>query len=84
MTYTTRGGDVVEVMELRRTGKTKTMQERYGTIDGKQCRTCTHCKCHGSFYKCELWLKVFPTGHSEASDIRLKWTACKKYEEVEE
>ena len=66
--------------------KTPTMQQLYGTIEGKTCKTCKHCEKHGfghtnAWYKCEIWNKMF-TGSSSASDIRLKWTACKKYEEA--
>lgn len=65
-------------------GKTATMQETYGTIEGKYCKNCKHCfsfRQSRTWYKCNLWLAFFETGNSQASDIRLKWTACKKYEE---
>ena len=64
--------------------KTPTMQERYGSTEGKTCKTCVHCydyHYHDYHYKkCELW-DYFFKGTSCASDIRLKNTACGKYEE---
>ena len=61
--------------------KYKTMQELYGTIEGKACKDCKHCLCSHwnkkNYYKCELWY----ISSSEATHIRLKNTACKKYEE---
>ena len=61
--------------------KTKTMQDQYGELEGFNCKNCKHCiKCdyhNKTYYKCELWF----VSHSEASDIRLKNVACKKYEE---
>lgn len=66
--------------------KTPTMQQMFGTIEGKTCKSCKHCFGYTqskTWYKCELWLRLaFPGhGHSEASDIRLKNPACGKYEE---
>lgn len=63
--------------------KTKTMQEMYGTKQGKTCKTCVHLYARrqsATWYKCELWDDFF-RGCSAASDIRLKNTACGKYEE---
>ena len=48
-------GETVEIKEPSK--KTKTMQERYGVIEGKTCKTCEHCYAAGynrRFYKCEL------------------------------
>lgn len=80
-------GNEVEVIDPPK-GRKKTprMQEMFGTVPGK---TCGECKYHCAYvanrvwHKCELWLKLcFPMGgHSEASDIRLKWPACGKFEE---
>lgn len=78
-------GNIVteEQIKPKRVGRRKysTMQEMYGVIDGKTCKTCQHCKhflCgNKSVYKCELWYMT----HSEATDIRLKNQACKKYQE---
>ena len=66
--------------------KTTTMQEMFGVIEGKECRNCIHRFDYvraRTYHKCELWLKLcFPgRGHSEASDIRLKDTACGRFEE---
>lgn len=77
--------DIVVPAPPKRRGKTKTMQELYGTIEGKTCRTCKHCyvkRRSRAWYKCELWMNLF-SGCSEASDIRLKNNACGKYEEEE-
>lgn len=64
--------------------KYKTMQEIYGVFNGKTCGNCVHClrlTYHNkTYFKCELW-KI---SNSEATDIRLKNTACKKYSEVEQ
>lgn len=56
--------------------KFKTMQELYGTLDGVKCKDCKHCICW-SYYKCELWRM----SSCSATDIRLKNTACRKFEE---
>lgn len=61
----------------------RTMQEQYGKIEGKTCKTCAHLvqkRCNRTFYKCELWY----ISDSEATDIRLKNQACGRYEEVKE
>ena len=74
--------EVVEELMSRTSQKTKTMQEMYGEIKGKTCKTCKYCECWGynkNFYKCVLWIRFF-NGRSSASDIRLKNTACGKYE----
>lgn len=63
--------------------KFKTMQEQYGTLDSFHCKNCKHCiRCdyhNKTYYKCDLWF----ISSSEATDIRLKNTACRKYEEKE-
>jgi hypothetical protein len=74
-------GEEVEMPEVKRIGKRFIrMQEKYGEIKGFYCRDCEHYKRHSvgksNFYKCELWLN---TG-SSASDIKLKETACRKFE----
>ena len=60
--------------------KYKTMQQLHGVLEGKTCKTCAHCiKCryhNKTYYKCELWY----VSNSEATDIRLKNVACKKFE----
>ena len=64
--------------------KTPTMQEMFGKVEGKTCRECIYCigyRQAKTWYKCKLWTKYFPTGHSKASDIRLKNSACGKFEE---
>lgn len=63
--------------------KTKTMQEMFGVIEDKQCRTCEHLYVRQQsrkWFKCELWDDYFK-GCSKASDVLLKNQACKKYEE---
>lgn len=76
-------GNEIPVEEVPRlkVGRKKytTMQERYGTLQGKTCKTCKHLverKYGKTYYKCDLWV----VSSSEATDIRLKNTACKKYE----
>lgn len=77
--------DVADMPEPIKRGKKKTatMQERYGTLDGKTCKTCKYNvrdrRDRKSWHKCLLWLEFFK-GHSEASDIRNKDIACKKWE----
>lgn len=61
-----------------------TMQEKFGTIEGKTCKDCKHLVCYVNWdkkrwYKCELWR----ISSSAATDIRLKNTACGKWEEEE-
>ena len=59
----------------------KRMQELHGNITGKTCKTCKHLLVrnhHGRIYfKCEMLL----ISNSQATDIRLKDTACGKYDE---
>lgn len=60
--------------------KRKTMQETYRTLDGFTCGQCKHCignHWNGkNYYKCELW----HISYCSATDIRLKDTACRKFE----
>lgn len=61
--------------------KYKTMQQMYGELPNRKCGDCKHClkiRYHNkTYYKCELWYM----SNSEATDIRLKNVACKKFEE---
>lgn len=47
---------------------------------GKTCRTCAHLlsgKYHNrTYHKCLIWV----VSHSAATDIRLKWPACGRWE----
>lgn len=75
-------GRETEMEEKARTSgrRYKRMQELHGTIAGKTCKTCKHlCSYTQSrrWYKCGLWIN----SGSQATDIRLKDTACGKYEE---
>lgn len=78
-------GNEIEIKDLpavkQGRKKFKTMQEKYGEFKGFQCKGCKHCvkyEYHNKvYYKCELWY----VSNSEATDIRLKDTACFKYEE---
>lgn len=77
--------EIAEMPTAQISRKTKTMQEMYGEIKGKTCKTCKHCECWGynrNYYKCILWMHFF-NGRSAASDIRLKNIACGKYKEME-
>lgn len=62
------------------THKFKTMQEIHGTLEGFKCKDCRHCTkvehYPNIYYKCELW----KLSHSTSTDIRLKDTACRKFE----
>jgi hypothetical protein len=74
-------GNEIEIEIKEHPRKTPTMQEMFGVIPNKQCKTCEHLYARiqsGKWYKCELWDDYF-RGCSEASDIRLKNQACKKY-----
>lgn len=80
-------GNVIPIKDLqlkriiKGIDRSKTMQELYGTIEGKTCKTCSHLVCnkwnYKNYYKCELWRM----SSSEATDIRLKNQACGRYEE---
>lgn len=78
-------GNVVEPIEPKKRGrnKYKTMQELHGIKEGETCKTCKHCiDCgyHGrTYYKCALWIQ----SNSSATDIRLKWKACNKWEGIQ-
>jgi len=76
-------GNPIKEEQSRRGGRCLRMQEVHGTVKGKTCKTCRHCICkeHNCkfYYKCELWL----ISCSEETDIRLKDTACGKYEEID-
>lgn len=80
-------GNEVDVPDPPRGGrkKTPTMQEMFGTTEGKTCKDCANCYAYSqsrTWYKCSIWLKLFFRGqHSAASDIRLKNPACGKFEE---
>lgn len=48
--------------------------------EGKKCRTCAHIVCRAfskRYYKCD----IRPITGGPATDHRLKWNACAKYEE---
>lgn len=68
-------------IRLNKGNKYRSMQEMYGTIEGKQCKTCKNLMSvdyhNRTYYKCQLWF----LSHSKATDIRLKDKACRKYEE---
>ena len=61
--------------------KYKKMQQLHGELPDKKCGDCTHCVVirhnRKNFYKCELWY----VSSSEATDIRLKNVACKRFKE---
>ena len=56
------------------------MQKQHGTLEGFICGNCKHFIRHEhnrTYFKCELWY----ISNSEATDIRKKDVACRKYEE---
>lgn len=62
-----------------------TMHRVYGKIEGKTCKTCDNLiSSKGytakTYYKCTL----SKLSHSSASDWRVSWPACGKYEEAKE
>ena len=57
----------------------KTMQELHGETPGHVCKECTHLvklQFSKAYYKCAIWR----LSHSTATDIRIKKTACGKFE----
>lgn len=50
----------------------------------KRCKDCAHLAAHGdstrTYYKCGLVMHSF----GMATDIRLKWSACTKFEQADE
>lgn len=78
------GEDREQSIKTKPSRKFKTMQELYGTLDGVKCKDCKHCICWSwnrkNYYKCELWRM----SSCSATDIRLKNTACRKFEERSE
>jgi hypothetical protein len=58
--------------------KIDAMHQRFGKLDGKQCRDCSNFVVHWmsrNFQKCS----VYGDTCSEASDWRQKWTACGQF-----
>lgn len=69
-----------KVIPKKPSKKFKTMQEMFGLMEGKQCKTCRHVvkwEWAKVYYKCERW----HLSKSAATDIRLKDPACGLYEE---
>lgn len=62
----------------------QTMQQMFGVDEKHICKNCVHCVGHyhnfKTYYKCEMWY----VSSSSATDIRLKDTACKMYEEYKD
>ena len=73
----------IEKKEKLKRKRYKTMQQIHGIKQGRKCGDCKHCEGHNyhgkTYYKCGLWYQ----SHSSATDIRLKDTACNKYESEE-
>lgn len=80
------GNDCEIVQNKTGNHRRERMQEQYGVIEGKTCKTCKHCvkytnlQGNRNWYKCEKWVVT----SCSATDIRLKDKACGKYEEDEE
>ena len=74
------GNEVIVKPEKKR--RYSTMQQIHGIKEGKKCGDCKHCvgfRQSKTWYKCKLWIM----SHSTATDIRLKDTACNKWESEE-
>lgn len=72
----------IEKKEKLKRKRYRTMQQMHGIREGKRCGDCKHCvgyKQSKTWYKCKLWIM----SHSAATDIRLKDTACNKFESEE-
>ena len=77
-------GNEIKINEIVRREKQKrkryrTMQQIHGIKEGNICGDCKHCvgfRQSKTWYKCDLWIM----SHSSATDIRLKDTACNKFE----
>lgn len=57
------------------TRKIDLMHKLFGEISNRKCKDCQHLHCYTAnrkWYKCE----VYGESSSEATDWRLKWTAC--------
>lgn len=70
----------VEAPKRKSGRRYRRMQELHGVMPGKTCKTCKHLYSYRRsrrWYKCGLWIR----SASAATDIRLKDTACGKYEE---
>lgn len=79
LNYDLYGGFSEPPVPAKVSKKLRTMQEMNGTIEGYKCKECKHLvkrRYAGTYYKCELWQMT----NSAASDIRLKNTACGKFE----
>lgn len=44
--------------------------------NGETCRSCRHPRKAGEYWKCQIG----PLSHGPATDLRLKWPACEKWE----
>lgn len=56
------------------------MHARYGPTPGKRCKTCAHLSHHDythRYYKCE----IYGESSSAATDWRVNYSACGKWEE---
>ena len=73
--------DPPEEKERRGRPKRATMNEIWGTFEGKKCGDCKHflrINYHGrTYFKCDLWA----LSHSNATDKQVRDMACKRWEE---
>ncbi|MBQ1779663.1 MAG: hypothetical protein IIZ93_16035 [Acidaminococcaceae bacterium] len=64
--------------------KIEAMYSMFGVFAGKTCEDCPHLVRHcyhgKNYYKC----RVYGDSSSEATDWRLKWTACGGFDKVAE
>lgn len=62
--------------------KIEAMYSMFGVFVGKTCKECPHliqhCNHGANYYKC----RIYGESYSEATDWRLKWTACGAFDKV--
>lgn len=62
--------------------KIEAMYSTFGVFHGKTCKDCPHLIRRifhgGNYYKC----RVYGVSSSEATDWRLKWTACGAFDKI--
>jgi hypothetical protein len=81
------GGEVEWTEQMEQTAgtpsrKLKKPVELWGITEDRKCGDCIHHQDYHyhnrHYHKCDIW----HVSHSEATDIRVSWPACGKFEEV--